>query len=156
MSRRKAEGLLRKFPASLRDMDCWPFTLHVDQATPIKAERRDVVASGLAPRWAAQQPQESQRGFPDVSRRGVSGPLRAPARGKPARHKKLAPTVLNVFRPGICGTSRGFFPTPDLPPLRHTVASSHYETHGWRLCRYTPHRSCPPLSRLSHTSANPR
>jgi hypothetical protein len=48
------------------------------------------VVSGLAPRWAAQQPQYIQRVPPDRTQSQVLEPLRAPARGKPAHHKKPA------------------------------------------------------------------
>ena len=48
------------------------------------------VASGLAPRWAAKQPQADQCGVSDVNRGQVLGLLRNPTRGKPARHIDIA------------------------------------------------------------------
>ena len=46
------------------------------------------MVSGLAPRWAAQQPQCKRRVFSHETRCEILGPLRAPARGKPAHHNK--------------------------------------------------------------------
>ncbi|MGY2397502.1 hypothetical protein [Pseudomonas sp. SDO5271_S396] len=42
-----------------------------------------IVVSRLVLRWAAKQPQHE----PEKPRRPVSGPLRAPAQGKPAHYK---------------------------------------------------------------------
>jgi hypothetical protein len=52
------------------------------------------VASGLAPRWGAKRPQYTRRAVSGRPCRQVLGPLRAPTRGKPARHKK--PTDLKM------------------------------------------------------------
>ncbi len=47
------------------------------------------VVSGLAPRWAAQQPpNQALRFFCEIAV-ALLGPLRSPARGKPAHHKRL-------------------------------------------------------------------
>ncbi len=49
-----------------------------------------VVASGLAPRWAAERPQNQTLSFSrDISVLSL-GLLRSPTRGKPARHNKPA------------------------------------------------------------------
>ncbi|QHG24591.1 hypothetical protein GDV60_17705 [Pseudomonas sp. DTU12.1] len=45
------------------------------------------MASGLAPRWAAKQPQKARRVSSDKLRWTGLGLLRSPARGKPARHR---------------------------------------------------------------------
>ncbi|KRP58689.1 hypothetical protein TU79_18155, partial [Pseudomonas trivialis] len=47
------------------------------------------VASGLAPRGAAQQPQNQAQGVPDTAHSSLLGLLRSPTRGKPARHNAL-------------------------------------------------------------------
>ncbi|PSL91063.1 hypothetical protein C7U57_26760 [Pseudomonas sp. R9.37] len=49
-----------------------------------------LVASGLAPRWAAKRPQNLATRFFRYSAAAGLGALRTPTRGKPARHRKLA------------------------------------------------------------------
>ena len=46
------------------------------------------VVSGLAPRWAAQQPTDQALRFFCEIAVALLGPLRSPARGKPAHHKR--------------------------------------------------------------------
>ena len=45
-----------------------------------------IVVSGLAPRWAAKQPQKQALRFVLKTSVAGLGPLRSPARGKPAHH----------------------------------------------------------------------
>ena len=49
-----------------------------------------VVASGLAPRWAAKQPQNQAIQYAWINAVALLGLLRSPTRGKPARHNKPA------------------------------------------------------------------
>ena len=46
-----------------------------------------IVVSGLAPRWAAKQPQKQALRFVLKTSVAGLGPLRSPARGKPAHHR---------------------------------------------------------------------
>ncbi len=46
-----------------------------------------IVVSGLAPRWAAKQPQKQALRFVLKTPVAGLGPLRSPARGKPAHHR---------------------------------------------------------------------
>ena len=47
------------------------------------------VVSRLALRWGAKRPQSSRRVSPGRTQWPVLGPLRSPAQGKPAHHKKV-------------------------------------------------------------------
>ncbi len=47
------------------------------------------VVSRLVLRWGAKRPQSSRRVSPGRTQWPVLGPLRSPAQGKPAHHKKV-------------------------------------------------------------------
>ncbi len=74
------------------------------------------VVSGLAPRWAAQQPQnQALRFFCEIAV-ALLGPLRSPARGKPAHHERLIGHLTS-----ICGAHRA----PQLERNRSICAPSN-------------------------------
>ncbi|WP_416152105.1 PLP-dependent transferase [Pseudomonas sp. Bout1] len=61
----------------------------------LRRQRCRAVVSGLAPRWAAKQPNNGKRRYFRQNAVGDLGPLRSPARGKPAHHRAMAP--MNAF-----------------------------------------------------------
>jgi hypothetical protein len=63
-----------------------------------------LVASGLAPRWAAKPPQQPHQVLPDTPRGMVLGLLRSPAGDKPPCHRGLRSTLELAAHPGFsCG-----------------------------------------------------
>ncbi len=68
-----------------------------------------LVASGLAPRWAAKPPQHPHQVLPDTSRGMVLGLLRSPAGDKPPCHRGLCSTL-------ELAANTGFFVASGLAP----------------------------------------
>jgi len=90
-----------------------------------------VVASGLAPRWAAKQPQNTAPGAAWHTAAFLLGLLRSPTRGKPARHNRPA-----------CHSRPACYNKPachNKPACYNTPACHSYRVPPWQ----TGIRACP-------------
>ena len=89
-----------------------------------------IVVSGLAPRWAAKQPQKQALRF--VLKTSVSGlgPLRSPARGKPAHHR-------HHRSPASTTSTIALFPA-----MRPLVQRRQHQQGQQRDRAYFGHRTC--------------
>ena len=63
------------------------FVTRTDSGIYPTVKAQPFVVSGLAPRWAAQQPPSGTRIESDIPQWQIEGPLRSPTRGKPAHHR---------------------------------------------------------------------
>jgi len=95
--------------------------------------------SGLAPRWAAKRPQNRQRGVPESTRRVYEGPLRSPARGKPAHHKSSAQHKSSFTTKAPLTTKA---PSPQKP--RSAQKLLHHKIPGQHKKPRSPQRVCSP------------
>ncbi|MGY3325327.1 hypothetical protein ACVWXD_004183 [Pseudomonas sp. TE3911] len=104
-----------------------------------------IVVSGLAPRWAAKQPQKQALRF--VLKTPVSGlgPLRSPARGKPAHHR-------HHRSPASTTSTIALFPAmrPRVQRRQHQQGQQRDRAYfGHRTCcgerAYCGERACPAL-----------
>ena len=91
------------------------------------------MVSGLAPRRAAKRPQKLLSGFTRKNAVFLMGPLRGPARGKPAHHKELVHHYAGALSQKI---------TP-LQKTRHRVPECIQPGVTWLFCG---ERACPALA----------
>ncbi|MFL6921557.1 hypothetical protein ACJ6YK_20555 [Pseudomonas marginalis] len=90
------------------------------------------VVSGLAPRRAAKRPQNLSSGFTWKNAVFLMGPLRGPARGKPAHHKELVHHYAGAPSQKIITVQK----------TRHRVPECIQPGVTWLFCG---ERACPAL-----------
>ncbi len=90
-----------------------------------------VVASGLAPRWAAQQPQQATPVTPDTPSKQVLGRLRHPTGDKPPLHNK---SPLHISRASHPTVASGLAPrwAAQQPQQTHPSFARHTAQAGFR------------------------
>ena len=89
-----------------------------------------IVVSGLAPRWAAKQPQKQALRFVLKTSVAGLGPLRSPARGKPAHHRHHRSPASTTSNIAI------------FPARRPRVQRRHHQQGQQRDRAYCGHRTC--------------
>ncbi|VVO27292.1 hypothetical protein PS834_04701 [Pseudomonas fluorescens] len=99
--------------------------LHISRAS------HPTVASGLAPRWAAQQPQQATPVTPGTPRKQVLGRLRHPTGDKPPLHNK---SPLHISRPNHPTVASGLAPrwAAQQPQQTHPTYPRHTAQAGFR------------------------
>jgi len=130
-----------------------------------------LVASGLAPRWAAKPPQHPHQVLPDTPRGLVLGLLRSPAGDKPPCHRGLCSTLELAATTGFSCGERACpalggkaAPTPSPSSTRYTEGNGFgpaAQPSGGQAPlpqRSTQHpgRRCPPLAFLVASGLAPR